>query len=151
MASVNRKIYPGREAPIISLLPKKVKISEEYLDFTDIFLEEKALMLPERTKLNEHAIDLENGKQLPYKPIYSLGPIELETLKTYIKTHFKIGFIQPFKSFAGALILFDKKPDGSLCLCVNYQGFNNLTIKNRYPLSLIVELLNQLNWAKRFI
>ena len=102
------------------------------------------MVLPERTELNEHAINLEDGKQLPYGPIYSLGPVELETLKTYIKTHLKTGFIRPSKSPAGAPILFDKKPDGSLRLCVDYQGLNNLTIKNRYPLPLIGESLDRL-------
>ena len=50
-------------------------------------------MLSERTELNEYGIDLENGKQPSYGPIYSLGPGELETLKTYIETHLKTGFI----------------------------------------------------------
>ena len=109
------------------------------------------MVLLEHTELNEHAIDLENGKQPPYGPIYSLGLVELETLKTYIGTHLKTRFIRPFKSPAGASILFDKKPDGSLCLCVNYRGLNNFTIKNRYPLLLIGESLDRLSWAKRFI
>ena len=76
--------------------------------------------------------------------------MELETLKTYIKTHLKTGFIRPSKSPAGALIFFDKKSDGSFHLCVDYQGFNNLTIKNRYPLPLIGESLDRLGRAKRF-
>ena len=46
--------------------------------------------------------------------------MELEILKTYIETHLKTGFIQPSKSPAGAPILFDKKPDGNLRLCVHY-------------------------------
>ena len=107
-------------------------------------------MLLERTKLNEHAIDFEDGKQLPYGPIYSLGPVKLETLQTYIETNLKTGFIRPSQSPAGASILFDKKPKGSLRLCVNYQGFNNLTIKNRYPPPLIRESVNQLGQVKRF-
>ena len=86
-------IHPDRAAQIASLLTKEVKIPDEYLDFTDVFSEKKALVLPERTKLNEHTIDLKDGKQLPYGPIYSLGPVELETLKTYIETHLKTGFI----------------------------------------------------------
>ena len=143
-------IYLDREAQITSLLIEEVKIPDKYSDFTNVFSEEKALVLPERTELNEHAIDLEDGKQPPYGPIYSLGPVELETLKTYIKTHLKTGFIQPFKFPAGAPILFDKKPDGSLRLCVDYRGFNNLMIKNRYPLLWIGESLNRLGWAKRF-
>ena len=76
--------------------------------------------------------------------------MELETLKTYIKTHLKTGFIWPSKSPAGAPILFNKKPDGSLRLCVDYRGLNNLTIKNRYPLPLIGESLDRLGRAKRF-
>ena len=70
--------------------------------------------LPKNTGINEHTIKLEDDKQPPYRLFYSLGPVELETLKIYIKTHLKTGFIQPFKSSAGTLILFNKKPDGSL-------------------------------------
>ena len=152
MATLNLTpgIYPDRAAQIVSLLAKEVRIPDEYSDFADVFLEEKALVLPERTELNEHAIDLEDGKQAPYGPIYSLGPMELETLKTCIETHLKTGFIQPSKSLDGAPIFFDKKLDGSFRLCVDYRGLNNLTIKNRYPLPLIGESLDRLGQAKRF-
>ena len=92
--------------------------------------------------MNEHAIELEEGKQPPFGPIYSLGPVELETLKTYIETNLANGFIRPSKSLAGAPILFDRKPDGSLRLCVDYRGLNNITIKNRYLLPLIGESLD---------
>ena len=113
-------IYPDKEAQIAFLLTKKVKISDKYSDFTNVFSEEKTLVLPERTELNKHAINLENGKQPPYEPIYSLNLVELETLKTYIKIHLKTRFIQPSKSPAGTPILFNKKQDGSLRLCVDY-------------------------------
>ena len=113
-------IYPDRAIWIISLLSKEIKIPEEYSDFTYDFSEEKALVLPEQTKFNQYAIELEEGKQPPYGPIYSLDPLELETLKTYIEIHLKTRFIQSFKSSAGALILFDKMPDSSLCLCLDY-------------------------------
>ncbi len=95
--------------------------------------------LLENTGMNEHAIELIEGKQPPYGPIYTLSLVELETLKTYIKTHLKTGFIRPSKSPAGAFILFNKKPNSSLRLYVDYRGLNNLTIKNRYPLPLIGE------------
>ena len=68
----------------------------------------------------------------------------------YIETNLKNGFIKPSKSPARAPILFDKKPDGSLRLCVDYQGLNNLTIKNRYPLPLVGESLDRLGRARRF-
>ena len=92
--------------------------------------------------MNEHVIELEEGKQPPFRPVYSLGPVELETLKTYIKTNLASGFIRPSKSPAGASILFDRKPDRSFRLCVDYWGFNNITIKNQYLLPLIGELLD---------
>ena len=95
-------------------------------------------------------MELQDAKQPPYGLIYSLGPVELETLKTYITTHIKTGFIWTSKSSAGALILFDKKPDNSFWLCVNYWDLNNLTIKNQYPLPLIGKALDQLGRAKQF-
>ncbi len=76
--------------------------------------------------------------------------MELKTLKAYIRNNPVSGFIRPSKSPAGAAILFDKKPDGSLRLCVDYQGLNNLTIKNRYPLPLVGESLDRLGQVRRF-
>ena len=51
------------------------------------------MVLLKHTELNEHVINVEDGKQLSYRLIYSLGLVELETLKTYIETHLKTGFI----------------------------------------------------------
>ena len=84
MASLNLApgIHLNKAAQIASLLIEEVKILDKYSDFTNVFSEEKALVLPQRTKLNEHATNLENGKQSPYGPIYSLSPVELEILKT---------------------------------------------------------------------
>ena len=96
------------------------EIPAEYSDYSDVFLAENAAELPENTGMNEHAIELEEGKQPPFGPIYSLGPVELETLKTYIKTNLANGFIWPSKSPARAPILFNRKLDRSLRLCVDY-------------------------------
>ena len=65
------------------------------------------------------------------------------------QTNLANGFIWPSKSPAGALIFFVGKQDGSLRLCLDYQGLNNLTIKNQYPLPLIGKSLNRLGRAKR--
>ncbi len=102
------------------------------------------------TEMNEYTIKLIYGKQQPYGPIDALSLVELEILKTYIETHLKTGFIQPSKSPAGAPILFDKKPDGSLYLCVDYRGLNNLIIKNQYLFPLIGKALDWLGQTKRF-
>ena len=126
------------------------EVPAEYSNYSNVFLAENAAELPENTGMNEHAIELEEGKQPPFGPIYSLGPVELETLKTYIETNLANGFIRPSKSPVGALILFDQKSDESLRLCVDYWGLNNITIKNRYPLPLIDESLDWLGQAKQF-
>ena len=106
--------------------------------------------LSENTGINEHAIKLKEDKQSSFKLIYSLRPVELETLKIYIKTILVNGFIWPSKSPVGASILFDGKLDRSLRLCVNYWDLNNITIKNQYLLSLIGKLLDWLGQARRF-
>ncbi len=146
------KIHLSQAAQIAALQWDKAptEIPAEYSDYADIFSSELAIELPENTEMNEHAIELIDGKQPPYGLIYALSPVELETLKTYIETHLKTGFIRPSKSLAVALIFFNKKPDGSLRLCVDYRGLNNLTIKNWYPLSLIGEALDCLGRAKQF-
>ena len=140
-------------APLLAAIQKNKATTEillEYSDYADVFLFDLAMELPENTGIKENAIQLVQGKQPPYKPIYSLSLVELETLKTYIETHLKTWFIRPSKSPAGAPILFNKKPDRSLRLCVDYQGVNDLTIKNRYPLPLIGKSLDRLGQAKQF-
>ena len=124
------------------LLAKKVIVSTKYSDFTDVFSEKSANVLPERTGANEHAIELHEGKQPSYGPIYNLEPVGLETLKTYIKTYLSNGFIRASKSSVDAPILFVRKPNGSLSLCVNYRGLNKFIIKNRYLLPLIGKFID---------
>ena len=145
-------VHSERHAQVGALLFDKAptKVPAEYSDYNDVFSAENAAELPENTRINEHVIELEEGKQQPFGPIYSLGSIELETLKTYIKTNLANGFIRPSKSPTGALILLNKKPDRSLRLCMDYRGLNNITIKNRYPLPLIGESLDRLGRARRF-
>ena len=135
---------------VLNFNKASTEVPAEYSDYSNVFLTENAAELLENTGMKNHAIELEKGKQSPFGPIYSLGPVELETLKTYIKTNLANDFIRPSKSPAGALILFDKKLDGSLRLCVDYKGLNNILIKNLYPLPLIGELLDRLGRAKRF-
>lgn len=106
--------------------------------------------LPEHTGVNDHAIKLEKNNQPSYSPIDSLGLVQLETLKRYIETHIKTGFIQSYKYFTRASIFFDQKQDGSLRLCVNYRELNNLNIKNRCFLPLIGETLDRLGQTNRF-
>ena len=145
-------VHPSRRPQISGLIGEEAstKVPTEYSDFANLFSPDLASELPEHTGINDHAIKLVDNQQPSYGPIYSLGPVELETLKAYDKTNLANRFIRPSKSPAVALILFDRKSDGSLRLCVNYQGLNNLTIKNWYPLPLIEKSLDRLERAKRF-
>ena len=143
-------IHSSRQAQVATLTSKETRIPTEYFDLSNVFSSDSAAELPEHTRINDHPIDLLDDKQPPYGPIYSLGPVELEMLKTYIKANLASSFIRSSKSPAGAPILFVRKKNGSLRLCVDYRGLNNLTIKNRYPLPLIGESLDRLGRAKRF-
>ena len=82
--------------------------------------------------MNEHTIKIEEDKQLLFDSIYSLELIELETLKTYIKTNLANGFIWPSKFPIKVFILFDKKSNKNFRLYVDYQDFENIIIKNQY-------------------
>ena len=108
-------IHPFLRAQIAALVANEAptSIPIEYSNFANVFSSELASKLPEDTEINDHAIELVDNWLLPYEPIYSLKPVELETLKTYIETNLKNGFIKPSKSLAKAPILFDKKPDSS--------------------------------------
>ena len=99
-------IYLARKAWIALLVGKKVKILIKYLDFLNVFLKEKALILSKAINLNQYAIELQKNQQLLYKSIYSLKLIELEMLKTYIKTNLTNGFIWHLKSPLSAFIFF---------------------------------------------
>ena len=96
------------------------KVSSEYADFADVFLSKLVTELLKHMRINDYTIELVDDQQFLYDPIYSLEPIKLETLKAYIENNLADSFIKPFKSLARASILFDKKPDGSLKLYVNY-------------------------------
>ena len=70
------------------------KVLAEYSNYSNVFSAKNAAELPENTRINEHAIELEESKQPLFGHIYSLGPVELETLKTYIKSNLANGFIR---------------------------------------------------------
>ena len=98
-------------------------------------------MLPKHYSF-DLAIQLEDGTTPPFGPIYSLSNLELQILREFIEENTKTGIIQPSNSPCGAPVLFVKKKDGSLCLCVDYWGLNHITQKDRYPIPLVSDLLD---------
>ena len=99
-------IYSSCQAKVTALTSEETGILAEYSDFSNVFSLDSAAKLPEHTKINDHPIDLLNNKQTLYGPIYSLGRVELEILKTYIEAGLVSNFIRPSKSPTGAPILF---------------------------------------------
>jgi len=75
-------------------------------------------------------------------PIYSLSASEQEALKEFIEENLNTDFIRPTSSLHGVLVLFVKKKDGLLCLCVDFCSLNCISKKDRYPLLLITDLLD---------
>ena len=124
---------------------EKIKwlLLKEYYDFMLLFKKAVANVLPPHWKYN-HKITLEEGFTLPFRLIYSLSIPELKVLREWLDENLSKGFIKASSSPVGAPILFVKKSDGSLRLCMDYRGLNAGTIKNRYPLLLIRETLMRL-------
>jgi hypothetical protein len=109
--------------------PKPVKFPEKYKDFIDVFEKNKVYQFPEHRPY-DCPIDLEEGHSPPFGPIYSLSELELQAMRDYLIENLAKGFVQHSKSLADTPILFVKKKDGSLRLCVDYHGFNKITKKN---------------------
>lgn len=96
-----------------------------YADFADVFSLNLVVELPKYNRINNFTIQMINGKQPFYDPIYSLELVEMETLKIYIKTNLANDFIKPFKFLVSTPILFVQRPDSSFWIYVNSQGLNN--------------------------
>jgi hypothetical protein len=79
-----------------------------------------------------------------------MAPLELKELKDQLQELLNKGFIRPSVSPWGAPILFVKKKDGSMRLCIDYRELNKVTIKNSYPLSRIDDLFDQLQGSQVF-
>src|SRR5258707_2932283 len=115
-------------------------IPAEYCDFCDIFSGEKVgTLAPHRPY--DLQINVEEGVKPVHRPIYSLSPPELTALWEFLEEHTRSGFIHPSKSPWGSPILFIKKKDGSLRLCMDFHTLNRVTEKDHYPLPLISDLL----------
>ena len=155
MATVQRKgakmlaIRPYKREPsvkvenVLMLVMELLRIPTEYQAFTRVFSKKKVNELPAHG-MHDHVINLEGTGDPPFGPLYNLSGNKLKVLQDYLADNLVKGFIQASTSPLGVPILFVKKKDGTLQLCVDYQGLNHLTWKNRYPLPLINEVLDWL-------
>ncbi|KAL5760844.1 hypothetical protein ACOSQ2_019682 [Xanthoceras sorbifolium] len=117
-------------------------------DFPDVFPEELPSLPPIREI--EFAIDVIPGTTPVSITPYRMAPAELKELKLQLQELLDKGFIRPSVSPWGAPVLFVKKKDGTLRLCIDYRQLNKITVKNKYPLPRIDDLFDQLKGAGIF-
>jgi hypothetical protein len=117
-------------------------------EYPDVFLDELPGMPPDQDI--EFVIDLVLGIGPIAKHLYRMAADELAELKKQLQELMDKGFIRPRASPWGSPVLFVKKKDGSMQMCVDYRSLNAITIKNKYPLPRIDDLLDQLQKAKYF-
>ncbi|PON48588.1 hypothetical protein PanWU01x14_236250 [Parasponia andersonii] len=119
--------------------PQEVPVVNKFLE---IFPEDLPGLPPNREI--EFAIDLLPGTAPISRAPYRMAPAELKELKVQLQELLDKGFIRPSFSPWGAPVLFVKKKDGTVRLCIDYRELNKVTIKNKYPLPRIDDLFYQL-------
>ncbi|XP_070004094.1 uncharacterized protein [Nicotiana sylvestris] len=125
---------------------RKEKVSIENVpvvrDFSDVFPED-LLGLPPVREI-DFGIDLLPDTQPISIPLYRMAPAGFKELKQQLQDLLYKGFIRPSISPWGAPVLFVKKKDGSLRMCIDYRQLNKITIHNKYPLPRIDDMFDQL-------
>jgi len=132
----------------ITLDPDMIRILEE---FRDVFPKDGVPPeLPPKRNV-DHEIKLNDDKaSLPARQPYRLSEPELEILRERLTWLTEHGFIRPSRSPYAAPVLFARKKDGTLRMCIDYRALNKLTVKNRYPLPRIEDLFDRLRGATCF-
>ncbi|KAL0533560.1 hypothetical protein IC582_027595 [Cucumis melo] len=140
----------GILASVVDTREADVSLSSEPVvrDYPDVFPEELPGLPPHREV--EFTIELEPGTVPISRAPYRMAPAELKELKVQLQELLDKGFIRPSVSPWGAPVLFVKKKDGSMRLCIDYRELNKVTVKNRYPLPRIDDLFDQLQGATVF-
>jgi hypothetical protein len=145
---VPQELFPEEEETLKT--PQNTdEISPELFDYKDVLDVRNSAILPS-FKNTDHAIVLKPNTTPPVGPIYPLSQHELMVLKECLDENLAKGRIRPSQSSAASPVLFVPKKDGTLRLCVDYRGLNKITVKNRYPLPLISEILDRASGAKFF-
>ncbi len=133
-----------------ALQAKESEILSAIQDFREVFSEilSDSLNMHDQMK---HFIDLMKSKMPCIESIYKMTQDELAVIRNYLNSALEKKWIHSSSSFAEASVLFVKKLNESLHLCMNYRDLNEITVKNNYSLSLLSETLNRFAHARHFI
>ena len=109
-------------------------------EFSDVFPEELPGIPPEREV--DLSIEVVHGMTLISRAPYRMAPTELKELKTQLQELLDKGFIRPSVSPWGASVLFVKKKDSTLRMCIDYRKINKVIVKNKYSFPRIEDLFD---------
>ncbi|KAJ9548812.1 hypothetical protein OSB04_021355 [Centaurea solstitialis] len=145
-----RKGCQGYLAYVIDAKKEKKGVSDVPIvrDFPEVFPEDLTGLPPDRQI--EFRIELTPGASPIARAPYRLAPSEMKEMMSQLQELLDKGFIRPSTSPWGAPVLFVKKKDGSMRMCIDYRELNKVTIKNKYPLPRIDDLFDQLQGATYF-
>ena len=130
-------------------LPKWVLL--EYHSIIEVFIKFNADIVAEQQDQWDHKIHLEEGKKALFVRNYRpLSDQKTAAMKKYIDKHLGKDFIRPSSSVAASPILLVRKPGGGLHFYIDYRALNAVTIKNKYPIPLILETLGKLAGFVRY-
>jgi len=118
-------------------------------EFRDVFPDDLPAKLPPKRAV-DHKIELVPDAAVPQRLTYRLSTAELDELRRQLDDLLEKGFIRPSKSPYASPVIFVRKQDGTLRMCVDYRGLNKVTVKDKYPLPRIEELLDRLKGATVF-
>jgi hypothetical protein len=154
-ATQARKLIVGGDQVFLAFIATRTKQAKKNLGGIPVVCEHPDIFssdyfgLPPRREV-EFGIECVPGTNPISKAPYRMVSLELKELKEQLKELLDEGFIRPSISPWGAPVLFVKKKDGSMRICIDYRELNKVTIKNRYPLPRIDDLLDQLQGAQVF-
>jgi hypothetical protein len=134
---LNRERFVTR---MIIKIENEHKLFKKYSDFANVFDKMNVDKLF-KYDFQNYAIETIENKLFSFELIYNLSIIKLKTLREYLDEHLKKRFITSSHSSTKISILFVKKSSEDLRLCVNYKSLNAITIKNRYFIFLIMQIL----------
>jgi hypothetical protein len=127
------------------------KLPLNYADFVDVFSKNQNDELPSYRSSNHKIELLPDATPLKAHPLYSMSTEQLVALKEYLTENLRKEWIISSGAEYNSLVLFAKKPNDGLRLCVNYRKLNARTRKNTYPLPLIEKTLKRINCTRVYI
>nr|GEZ20230.1 hypothetical protein [Tanacetum cinerariifolium] len=147
------KTYVRRFQELAILCPNMVPNNEKLME---VFIgglprSIKGNVTASKPQTLEEAINISQRAALVARAPYRLAPSKMQELSNQLQKLADRGFIRPSTSPWGALVVFVKKKDGSFRMCIDYRELNKLTVKNRYPLPRIDDLLDQLQGSSVYL